>query len=131
MNILNRRPRVALLLSVLIAGGTVAAIAASDRPAALWHTLEQIHPLWLLGALAAELLAYVGYVIAYRAMIVSPQDPPLSLLLTIRLVVAGFGPFAAMGGFAFDRRALRAVHQSARRASEQVLGDLPTYVVNS
>jgi uncharacterized membrane protein YbhN (UPF0104 family) len=122
MNILNRRPRVALLLSVLIAGGTVAAIAASDRPAALWHALEHIRPLWLLGALAAELLAYVGYIVAYRAMIVSPEDQPLSLLLTIRLVVAGFGPFAAMGGFAFDRRALVGVHQSARRARAQVLG---------
>jgi hypothetical protein len=57
MNTLNQRPRIALLLSALIAGGTVVAIAASDRPRALWHTLWQMQPLWLLAALAAELLA--------------------------------------------------------------------------
>jgi uncharacterized membrane protein YbhN (UPF0104 family) len=43
-------------------------------------------------------------------------------MLTVRLVVAGFGPFVPLGGFAFDRLALRAVHYSRRRARIQVLG---------
>ncbi len=37
-------------------------------------------------------------------------------MLTVRLVVAGFGPFVPMGGFAFDRVALRAVHAEPRDA---------------
>jgi uncharacterized membrane protein YbhN (UPF0104 family) len=122
MKTLNRRPRIALLLSALIAGGTVAAIAASDRPRALWHTLGQMQPVWLLAALAAELAAYVGYVLAYRSTMLAPGRPRLSVMLTVRLVVAGFGPFVPMGGFAFDRLALRAVHYSRRRARIQVLG---------
>jgi uncharacterized membrane protein YbhN (UPF0104 family) len=122
MNILNRRPRIAMLLSALIAAGTVVAIAASEEPRTLWHVLEQLEPAWLGLALAAEVVAYLGYVLAYRAMIVSPGSPRLSLLLTVRLVVAGFGPFVPMGGFAFDRLALRAVHRSRRRARVQVLG---------
>jgi len=122
MNTLNQRPRIALLLSALIAGGTVVAIAASDRPRALWHTLWQMQPLWLLAALAAELLAYAGYVVAYRSTMLAPGRPRLSLKLTVRLVVAGFGPFVPMGGFAFDRLALRAVHHSRRHARIQVLG---------
>jgi uncharacterized membrane protein YbhN (UPF0104 family) len=119
---LNRRPHTAMLLSALIAVGTVIAIAASDKPRALWHTLGQMQPLWLLASLGAELAAYVGYVVAYRSTILAPGRARLSLMLTVRLVVAGFGPFVPMGGFAFDRRALRAVRYSARRARVQVLG---------
>jgi uncharacterized membrane protein YbhN (UPF0104 family) len=122
MSSLNRRPRITLALSVLIAAGTVVAIAASDKPRALWHTLAQGKPLWLFGALGAELLAYAGYVVAYRSTIVDPGGPRLSFVLTLRLVLAGFGPFVPAGGFAFDRLALRAVHHSRRWARVQVLG---------
>ncbi|HLB21567.1 MAG TPA: lysylphosphatidylglycerol synthase transmembrane domain-containing protein [Solirubrobacteraceae bacterium] len=121
MKALTRRPRIALLLSALIAGGTVVAIAASDSPRALWRTLEQMQPVWLLAALGFELISYVGYVLAYRATVLATGQPRLSLLLTIRLVVAGFGPFVALGGFSFDRHALSAVHRSRREARRQVL----------
>jgi uncharacterized membrane protein YbhN (UPF0104 family) len=121
MKALNRRPRVTMLLSALIAAGTVVAIAASDSPRALWRAFEQMQPVWLLAALGFELLAYVGYVLAYRSTVLTPGQPRLSLLLTIRLVVAGFGPFVALGGFSFDRHALSAVHRSRRGARRQVL----------
>jgi hypothetical protein len=110
-----------MLLSALIAGGTVVAIAASDSPRALWRTFEQMQPIWLLAALGFELLSYVGYVLAYRATVLAAGRPGLSLMLTIRLVVAGFGPFVPLGGFSFDRRALGAVHRSRREARRQVL----------
>jgi uncharacterized membrane protein YbhN (UPF0104 family) len=121
MKALHRRPRLATLLSVLIAGGTVVGIAASDSPRALWHTFERIEPIWLLVAFGFELLAYVGYVLAYRATILDTSQQRLSLMLAIRLVVAGFGPFVPLGGFSFDREALRAVHTSRRGARRQVL----------
>jgi len=121
MKALNRRPRITMLLSALIAGGTAVAIAASDSPRALWRALEQMQPAWLLAALGFELVAYVGYVLAYRSTVLAPDRPRLSLLLTIRLVVAGFGPFVALGGFSFDRHALSAVHRSRRGARRQVL----------
>lgn len=110
-----------MLLSTLIAGGVVVAIAASDRPSDLWRTFARIQPVWLLPALGAELVAYVGYVLAYRALVSRGDGRRLSLMLTVRLVVAGFGPFVPLGGFAFDRLALRAVHRSRRRARIQVL----------
>jgi uncharacterized membrane protein YbhN (UPF0104 family) len=122
MKSLFRRRRFALLLSMSIAAGTVVAIAASDRPRALWHALARMQPEWLLAALGLELAAYVGYVLAYRSTMLTPGRPRLSLMLTIRIVVAGFGPFVPMGGFAFDRLALRAVHNSPRNARIQVLG---------
>jgi len=122
MKALHRRPRIALLLSATIAVGTVVAIAASDKPRALWHTIGQIQPVWLAAALAAEFAAYVGYVVAYRSTILNPGRPRLPFMLSVRLVVAGFGPFVPMGGFAFDRRALRAVDYSPRHARVQVMG---------
>jgi uncharacterized membrane protein YbhN (UPF0104 family) len=121
MKALQRRPRLVTLLSVLIAGGTVVAIAASDSPRALWHTFEQIEPIWLLPALGVELIAYLGYALGYRATILATGQKTFSLLLAIRLVVAGFGPFVPLGGFSFDRRALRAVHSNRRNARRQVL----------
>ena len=74
MKSLNRRPRIALLLSALIAGGTVVAIAASDSPRALWDTLKTIEPQWLAVAFGSELLAYVGYVLAYRSMVLAGSE---------------------------------------------------------
>jgi uncharacterized membrane protein YbhN (UPF0104 family) len=121
MKALHRRPRIALLLSALIAVGTVVAIAASDKPSALWHAIGQTQPVWLAAALACELGAYAGYILAYRSTIISPEHGRLSFVLAMRIVVAGFGPFVLMGGFAFDRRALRAANYSRRRARVQVI----------
>jgi uncharacterized membrane protein YbhN (UPF0104 family) len=122
MRALHRRPRTALLLSALIAAATVIAIAASDRPRALWRTVAHIQPIWLAYALAAELVAYAGYVLAYRSAVSEPGGPRLSLMLTIRLVLAGFGPFVPLGGFMLDRLALGAVHEDDRSARVQVMG---------
>ncbi len=119
---LHRRPRVALALSGLIAAGTVIAIAASDKPRALWRTLQELHPLWLLVALGAELLAYLGYVLAYRSATAEPGEQRLSFMLTVRLVLAGFGPFVPLGGFAFDRLALGSVNDDERTVRVQVMG---------
>src|ERR1041385_6983442 len=121
MDLLSRRPRVAMLLSALVAGGTVAAIAASDSPRALWDALEGIEPAWLAIAFGFELLSYVGYVLAYRSTVLMGKHTHVSLMQTVRLVVAGFGPFVPLGGFSFDRRALRTIHRSRREAHRQVL----------
>lgn len=121
MKALHRRPRAATVLSILIAAGTVVAIAASDSPRALWDTFEDMRPIWLLAAVGVELVAYLGYALAYRATILATGQRNFPLVLAIRLVVAGFGPFIPLGGFAFDRQALRAVHSSRRSARRQVL----------
>jgi uncharacterized membrane protein YbhN (UPF0104 family) len=121
MKALSRRPRTATFLSILIASGTVVAIAASDSPRALWRTFEQLQPIYLLAALGVELVAYLGYAIAYRATIRATGKKDISLMLAVRLVVAGFGPFVPLGGFAFDRQALRSVNRSRRVVRRQVL----------
>jgi uncharacterized membrane protein YbhN (UPF0104 family) len=118
----ERQRHLAVILSALIAGGTVVAIAASERPRALLRVLGASRPLWLLAALGCELAAYIGYILAYRATVGEPrQRDRLSLAMAARVVIAGFGPFVPLGGFAFDRRVLRSVHRSRREARRQVL----------
>jgi uncharacterized membrane protein YbhN (UPF0104 family) len=121
MKALHERPRIFTLLSVLIASGTVVAIAASDSPGALWDAFEDLQPVWLAAALGVELVAYLGYALAYRATMQATGHHAFSLALAIRLVVAGFGPFVPLGGFAFDRHVLRAINSSRRNARRQVL----------
>ncbi|HTZ88004.1 MAG TPA: lysylphosphatidylglycerol synthase transmembrane domain-containing protein [Solirubrobacteraceae bacterium] len=110
-----------MLLSAIVAGGTVVAIAASDSPKALWDAAERIEPVWLAAAFGFELLSYVGYVLAYRSTVLAGKEEHVSLMQTVRLVVAGFGPFVPLGGFSFDRRALSTIHRSRREAHRQVL----------
>jgi uncharacterized membrane protein YbhN (UPF0104 family) len=122
MNSLKADNWFTLVLSWLIAVGTVVAIASTDSVDALIDAAGNLHPQWFALALGAELVAYAGYVVAYRSSVNAPGHPRLPLALTIRLVVAGFGPFVALGGFALDRRALRAVHRDDRVARVHVLG---------
>lgn len=114
--------RFTVLASWLIAAGTVVAIALDDGLGAISHTLAHLQPQWLALALAFELLAYAGYVAAYRSTAHAPGRPLLPLRLAAQLVIAGFGPFVALGGFSLDRRVLRAVQGNDRLARVQVLG---------
>jgi uncharacterized membrane protein YbhN (UPF0104 family) len=114
--------RLTALISWAIAVGTVVAIAFADGLGAISHALGRLQPQWLALALAFELVAYAGYVAAYRSSAHAPGRPLLPLRLAVQLVVAGFGPFVTMGGFSLDRRVLRAVHRNDRRARVQVLG---------
>jgi uncharacterized membrane protein YbhN (UPF0104 family) len=114
--------RFTALASWAIAVGTVVAIAFDDGLRTISHTLTHLAPQWLALALAFELMAYAGYVAAYRSSAHAPGRGRLPLHLAVQLVVAGFGPFVALGGFSLDRRVLRAVHRNDRVARVQVLG---------
>jgi uncharacterized membrane protein YbhN (UPF0104 family) len=105
-----------------IAAGTVVAIASFNTPGSILHALARFDPAWLGWAVLAELVAYGGYVAAYRSRVHAPDQPGLSLRMTIRLVVAGFGPFLALGGFSLDRKVREALGGDERSARVAVLG---------
>jgi uncharacterized membrane protein YbhN (UPF0104 family) len=110
------------LLAFLVAAGAVAAIAAAYGFGAFAHAWSDLHPGWLVIAIGGELLATPAYVVAYRALASLDEGPKLRPTLVTRLVAAGFGPFAAGGGFALDKRALHAVEDDERAATVRVLG---------
>ena len=86
--------------------------------------VRRFDPVWLPVCLAGQIVAYLGYVLAVRAVAQMDGGPRLSLALTTRTVVAGFGVYAAThssGGFAVDYWALRRSGLARREAIARVL----------
>ena len=80
---------------------------------------------WLVICLGAELIGYVGYVLALRNIARVDGGPRLSFALTARTVVSGFGVYAtahAAGGFAVDYMALRKAGLKRDQAIARVAG---------
>jgi hypothetical protein len=92
---------------------TAAAIGLADMAGyrQLADAVQDVVPVWFAICFAGEVAAYLGYVLAVRAVALVDGGPVLSLRLSMRTVVAGFGVFAAThaaGGFAVDYWTLRA-----------------------
>jgi uncharacterized membrane protein YbhN (UPF0104 family) len=77
---------------------------------------------WIGLAALGELVAYLGYTLAYRAAVQASGGPKLPLRRAGALVTAGFGAHVPGGGFAGDLRALRGECVDDRDAAARVLG---------
>ena len=110
-----------LVLAAVLALGALAGVAWSAGFGAVGHVL--VHPqwAWIAAALGGELVAYVGYTFAYRAIARAEDGAELDTPKTAALVATGFAAFLQGGGFALDREALRRVGLSKREARERVL----------
>ena len=108
-------------LATIIAGVVVWLIAKATGSVAIGRAFDHVDAPWIVGVLAAELLSYPAYTIAYRSLAQVHGQEPMSRALAARIVVAGFGPFALLGGFGFDKQALAAVHDDERGARVKVL----------
>lgn len=109
------------LIAFSLAAGAVAAIAAASGPRGFWTTWAHGHPAWIIVTAVAELLTVPAYALAYRAVAAVEGGPTLPVPMLIRIVAAGFGPFAVAGGFAIDRRALSSI-SGEDAATVRVLG---------
>jgi uncharacterized membrane protein YbhN (UPF0104 family) len=81
-----------------------------------------VHPVWFVVALAAEMVAYLGYVFGYREVARVDEGPEMGRGRAAAAVAAGFGPFVTQGGFALDVHAFRQTGISDREARVRVLG---------
>jgi uncharacterized membrane protein YbhN (UPF0104 family) len=114
---------------VLLAAGAMAlaaAIGLADIAGyeELVRAVGHLQPAWLIGCFAGQVVAYLGYVLAVRDVARVDGGPRLSLSLTTRRVLAGFGVYAATraaGGFAVDYWALRRVGLKRDDALRRVL----------
>ena len=108
-------------LATIIAGVVVWLIAkATGRSRSGARSMTLTRP-WIIAVAAAELLTYPAYTIAYRSLAQVHGEKPMSHAIAARIVVAGFGPFALLGGFGIDKQALAAVHDDERGARVKVL----------
>jgi uncharacterized membrane protein YbhN (UPF0104 family) len=119
---LRAHPVLLSLLALAISAAAVVAIAAAYGFGAFGHAWSHTRASWLALALAAQLLTIPAYTLSYRAVVQAGDVPGVAPSLVARLVIAGFAPFAAGGGFALDKRALHAVHKDEEEATERVLG---------
>lgn len=122
MRQLRAHPFALTLAAFAIAASAVVAIAAAygfDAFADAWNNL---HFGWLALGICADLLAIPAYVICYRVLAEFDGDSRLPIPLVLRIVTAGFGPFAPGGGFALDKRALGSLHRDHAGATVRVLG---------
>ena len=101
----ERRNFVILLVAgafALAAAMGLADMAGYNR---LVDAVQDVVPTWFAVCFGGEVVAYLGYVLAVRDIARVDGGPLLSLRLTMRTVVAGFGVFAAThaaGGFSVD-----------------------------
>jgi uncharacterized membrane protein YbhN (UPF0104 family) len=109
-------------LGFALAGLAVVAIAAAYGFGSFAHAWDHLHGGWLIVCAVCELLAIPAYGIAYRALAKFEDGPHLSAPLLMRVVTAGFGPFAVQGGFVLDKRALQALEGDEESATVRVLG---------
>jgi uncharacterized membrane protein YbhN (UPF0104 family) len=121
---LGRAHRLAFLIAVavVLAVGATAGLAWVAGYGTIAHRF--LHPqwFWLPVAFGAEVAAYVGYVLAYRAVASAEEGAELRLPHAAALVATGFGVFVVAGGFALDEEALKRAGLAKREARERVLG---------
>lgn len=122
MRRLDRHPLAATVLAFALAAGAVVGIAVAYDFRSFTDLWLHAEPRWLIVVAGAELLTVPLYVFAYRAVASIQGGPTLRPKLALRVVAAGFGPFAASGGFALDRRALIALSNDEQEATVRVLG---------
>jgi uncharacterized membrane protein YbhN (UPF0104 family) len=121
----SRRPLLIVFFALLLGGGTVALIGKAANYDTLLDALREADKWWLLLCLAGELMAYAGYVMAYRDCARVDGGPVLEYWLATRVVVAGFGAFVvatSAGGLAVDYWALRKAGLTRHEAISRVLG---------
>jgi uncharacterized membrane protein YbhN (UPF0104 family) len=111
-----------VVASTLIALGTLLAVtwvAGFDNVAA---RLREVDPVWFATAFGAQVVAYIGYVLAYREVARVEPDCDLPTRNVVAAVTAGFGSFVARGGFAVDVHAFRQAGLTDQQVRVRVLG---------
>jgi uncharacterized membrane protein YbhN (UPF0104 family) len=121
---LGRPYRVAALVAAaaILSVGALTGLAASVGFEQVWQRAIFPHWEWLPVAVAGQLVAYLGYIVAYREVARAEKGTELDLTSTAAAVATGFGVFVASGGFALDEAVLRSAGVSAREARARVLG---------
>lgn len=122
MRTLRAHPFLTTALAFALAAAAVIGIAAAYGFGAFGDAWRHVQFVWLVPAVAGVVLSVPAYVVSYITLARVQGGPRLQVALVTRLVMAGFGAFAAGGGFALDKRALHAIEDDEHSATVRVLG---------
>jgi glycosyltransferase 2 family protein len=120
----RRRVLLVVAAAIVLVVGAGTAIGKAANYARLLHELRGAEAEWLPLCLLGEVLAYAGYLVAYRETAAVDGGPRLPVLRTLRIVAAGFGAMVlatGAGTLAVDYWALRRAGSSARDALARVI----------
>lgn len=112
------------LLAAALAAGAFGALGNFAHWPRLLHGIEHADQYWIPVGLLGEVLAYAGYVLAYRDIARVDGGPRLRYWTVIRVVGIGFGAFVVGSGFgtlAVDFWALHRAGDEALQAARRVL----------
>src|SRR5262245_32553923 len=122
---LDRRNFLILLVTGALALAAAMGLADMAGYNRLADAVQDVVPTWFAVCFGAQIVAYLGYVLAVRDVARVDGGPMLSLRLSMRTVVAGFGVFAAThaaGGFSVDYWTFRRSGLRRQEAVAAVLG---------
>lgn len=105
-----------------IALGTLFAVAWVAGFEHVLHVMQRVDPVWFASAFGAQVVAYFGYVLAYREIARVEEGCDLSTRSIVAAVTAGFGSFVARGGFAVDVHAFKQAGLTDSEVRIRVLG---------
>jgi hypothetical protein len=111
-----------VVASTLIALGTLVAVSWVAGFDHVLDRLRAVDPVWFASAFGAQIVAYVGYVLAYREVARVEEGYEISTKDAVAAVTAGFGSFVARGGFAVDVHAFKQGGLSDHEVRTRVLG---------
>lgn len=120
----KRKALIALVLAVLLGGGAITALGQAAHLGELERAVRGAHKLWLIPCLFGQLLAYLGYILAYHDAARADGGPRFSYPTTAHIVVFGAGVAAlgaSVGGLAVDYWALRRTGTAPHVAGRRVL----------
>lgn len=114
--------RIAALVAATVAlyAAAVVGMAYVAGFHAVGHRLAHAHWWWLAPAVGGVLLAFGGYLVAYRGMKRVEGGPELDMKVRLPVVAAGFGGFFVRGGTALDEYAMRAGGADERDAKVRI-----------
>src|SRR5438477_109921 len=111
-----------VVTAAALAAGALIGLAWTIGVPTVLHGLVHPHWIWFPAAIGGELLAYLGYTLAYREVARAERGAELDVPKAAALVATGFGVFVQGGGFALDREALQRAGLTEDEARRRVLG---------
>lgn len=124
LSIDKRKALLAAGLAAVLAAGAFTAVGQAAQFGRLGGVLSRADKAWLPVCLLGQLLAYLGYMLAYRDVARASGGPRFDLPTTARIVVFGTGASvlgASVGGLAVDFWALSRTGTKTHVATRRVL----------
>lgn len=121
----KRKALIALVAALLLGGAAITGLGQIAHLGRLETAFRQADKPWLIPCLFGQLLAYLGYILAYHDAASADGGPRFNYPTTARIVVFGAGASvlgASVGGLAVDYWALRRSGTKPPVAARRVLG---------